>query len=95
MLFTRQEFRPYQACVLDLVPFTLDRLNRQRRWARKRRMPHVLKQRDSYEGIVGVGSELVDVESSYHFYICTRDRDFRTPAFSNLNLVALLSEKDF
>ena len=49
MLFTRQEFRPYQACVLDLVPFTLDRLNRSGHWP-EMRMPeslHVLRQRDS------------------------------------------------
>ena len=53
------------------------------------------RERQFCEGIGGVGSELVDVKSSYHFYIGTREREFRTSVFSNLNLVRLLSEKVF
>jgi hypothetical protein len=59
MLFTRKEFRPYQACVLDLVPFTLDRLNR-KGINQKMRIPKAVctQAEGQYEGIGGVGSEL-------------------------------------
>jgi hypothetical protein len=73
MLFTWQEFRPYQACVLDLVPFTLDRLNRSGHWP-EMRMPEslqVLRQTVRRNRWCRLWA-LVDAESSYHLYIGTR-----------------------